>query len=67
MEATMEVEQQHPELNGWHTFTKARFVMVSRNPMNKGSAIVNRLVAETDEEKALFQKGEGEKRYIQTL
>ena len=52
MEATMEVDQQDPELKEWHTFTKARFVMVSRDPLNKGSAIVNRLVAETEEEKA---------------
>jgi len=61
MEATMEVDQKDPELNEWQTFTKARFVMVSRDPMNKGSAIVNRLVAETDEEKNLFQKGEENK------
>ena len=64
MEATMEVDQKDPELNEWQTFTKARFVMVSRDPMNKGSAIVNRLVAETDEEKNLFQKGEGKKKKI---
>jgi len=62
MEATMEVDQQDPELKEWHTFTKARFVMVSRDPLNKGSAIVNRLVAETEEEKALFQSGEGKKK-----
>ena len=59
MEATMEVDQKDPERNEWQTFTKARFVMVSRDPLNKGSAIVNRLIAETDEEKALFKKGEG--------
>jgi len=61
MEATMEVDQKDPERNEWQTFTKARFVMVSRDPLNKGSAIVNRLIAETDEEKALFKKGEENK------
>jgi acyl-CoA hydrolase len=55
----MEVDQQSKETNEWHTVTNARFVMVSRDSMNKGSAIVNKLVPETDEEKALFLKGEG--------
>ena len=58
-EASMEVDQQNKETNEWHTVTNARFVMVSRDSMNKGSAIVNKLVPETDEEKALFLKGEG--------
>ena len=59
MEATMEVDQQDEQTKEWNTVTKARFVMVSRDPMNEGSAIVNTLIAETDEEKALFLKGEG--------
>lgn len=60
MEATMEVEQQdEKERNLWRTVTKARFVMVSRDPLNKGAAFVNPLIAETDEEKALFRYGEG--------
>ena len=58
MEDTMEVDQQD-ESKVWQTVTKARFVMVSRDPSNKGAAFVNLLVPETDEEKALFQKGEG--------
>ena len=33
--------------------------MVARDPMNKGSAILNPLIAETEDEKALFRKGEG--------
>nr|CAH0100913.1 unnamed protein product [Daphnia galeata] len=60
-EASMEVDQQSKETNEWHTVTNARFVMVSRDSMNKGSAIVNKLVPETDEEKALFLKGEENK------
>ncbi len=55
----MEVDQIDKGTNEWNTVTNARFVMVSRDSMNKGSAIVNKLVAETDEEKALFRKGEG--------
>lgn len=55
----MEVDQKGHELNEWNTVTKARFVMVSRDPMNKGSAILNPLIAETEEEKALFRRGEG--------
>ncbi len=58
-EASMEVDQIDKDSNEWNTVTNARFVMVSRDSMNKGSAIVNRLVPETDEEKALFRKGEG--------
>ena len=57
----MEVDQQDENMKEWLTVTKARFVMVARDPLNKGPAVVNPLVAETDEEKALFQKGEGEK------
>lgn len=58
-EATMEVDQQD-DMKEWLTVTKARFVMVARDPLNKGPALVNPLVPETDEEKALFQKGEGQ-------
>ena len=59
MEATMEVEQKDRDLLKWNVVTLARFVMVSRDPLNKGSAVVNPLVAVTDEEKALFSRGEG--------
>lgn len=59
IEATMEVDQKDMHKDEWCTVTKARFVMVSRDPMNKGSAILNPLIAETEEEKALFLKGEG--------
>lgn len=55
----MEVDQIDEKTNAWNTVTNARFVMVSRDPMNKGSAIVNQLLPETEEEKALFRKGEG--------
>ena len=62
MEATMEVEQQD-ESNNWRTVTKARFVMVSRDPLNKGSAFINPLITETEQEKALFHFGEGKRRH----
>ena len=55
----MEVDQQDASMKEWLTVTKARFVMVARDPLNKGPALVNPLVPETDEEKSLFQKGEG--------
>lgn len=55
----MQVDQQDPEYQEWRTVTNARFVMVSRDPMNKGSAFVNPLIPVTDEEKAIFDKGEG--------
>lgn len=55
----MEVDQQDVNMKEWLTVTKARFVMVARDPLNKGSAVVNPLLLETDEEKLLFQKGEG--------
>ena len=61
----MEVDQQNPATNQWNTVTRARFVMVSRNPMNTGSAIINPLAIETEEEKALFRKGEG--KYIRIV
>lgn len=59
MEASMEVDQQGRDNEEWNTVTSARFVMVSRDPLNKGSAFVNPLVAVTEEEKALFARGEG--------
>ncbi|XP_032787008.1 acyl-coenzyme A thioesterase 9, mitochondrial isoform X1 [Daphnia magna] len=61
LEATMEVDQIDEKTNAWNTVTNARFVMVSRDPMNKGSAIVNQLLPETEGEKALFRKGEENK------
>jgi hypothetical protein len=36
---------------------EAAFVMVSRDPMNTGSAFVNPLIAETDYEKKLLALG----------
>lgn len=38
--------------------TRAVFVMVARDPLNQGSALVNPLVPETAEEKRIFQAGE---------
>lgn len=58
----MEVDQQQSQNNNWQTVTKARFVMVARDPLNKGPAFVNPLIAETEEEKELFRSGEGDAR-----
>ena len=42
--------------------TEASFVLVSRDPLNVGSAFVNPLIAETDQEKMLIQLGNENKR-----
>jgi acyl-coenzyme A thioesterase 9 len=41
----------------WVKFTEARFLMVARDPLNRGSAFINPLQVETEEEKELFEKG----------
>ncbi|XP_069993606.1 acyl-coenzyme A thioesterase 9, mitochondrial [Penaeus vannamei] len=56
MEAIIKVEQFNE--GEWHQVTRAVFVMVARDPLNQGSALVNPLVPETPEEKRIFQAGE---------
>ena len=46
----------------WKLVTEASFVLVARDPLNVGSAFVNPLIAETDEEKRLIAQGEENKR-----
>ena len=38
--------------------TQAVFVMVARDPMNQGSAIINPLIATNDDEKEILQLGD---------
>lgn len=47
--------------------TRAVFVMVARDPLNQGSAIVNPLVPETAEERKLYQAGEIHKLHRQQV
>jgi len=60
MECTLNLEQLVDD--EWEKFTEARFLMVARDPLNRGSAFINPLVLETDAEKELFQKGETNKK-----
>ena len=63
MECTLHLEQLVEEV--WVKFTEARFLMVARDPLNRGSAFINPLEVKTDKEKELFEKGEtNKKRYF---
>ena len=42
----------------WKKVISATFVMVAKDPMNKGAGVVNRLLTETPEEKMLLAKGQ---------
>jgi len=58
-ESTLWLEQK---VDGeWRKMTEARFVLVARNPLNSGSAVLNPMKTETAEEKELFEKGEENK------
>merc|ERR1719300_1707115 len=46
----------------WVKFTDALFVLVARDPLNRGAAFLNPLEVVTEEEKELFQKGEENKK-----
>lgn len=63
METVISVDQYIDEQ--WQQVTHAVFVMVARDPLNQGSAIVNPLVPETAEEKKIFQAGEVHKLHRQ--
>ncbi|XP_068219117.1 acyl-coenzyme A thioesterase 9, mitochondrial-like isoform X1 [Palaemon carinicauda] len=65
METIISVEQND---NGkWHQVTRAVFVMVARDPLNQGSAIINPLVPETGEERKVYQTGEIHKLHRQQV
>jgi len=56
-ESTLILEQKRN--NGvWERVTEASFVLVARDPTNTKGAVLNRLVAETEEEKILFERGQ---------
>ena len=44
--------------NTWKKVVEAQFVLVAKDPLNKGAGVVNRLQADTEEEKALLEKGQ---------
>ncbi|XP_037088667.1 acyl-coenzyme A thioesterase 9, mitochondrial-like isoform X2 [Pollicipes pollicipes] len=55
METTVVLEQL--SAGQWQQVTKAEMVMVARDPLNKGSAVVNPLLAETPEEVEMVKQG----------
>ena len=56
-ESTLILEQKRD--NGdWVQVTEASFVLVARDPLNTKGAVLNRLTCESDQEKALFERGE---------
>jgi len=46
----------------WVKITEALFVLVARDPLNRGAAFINPLELRTDEEKVLFAEGEANKK-----
>ncbi|XP_063886581.1 acyl-coenzyme A thioesterase 9, mitochondrial-like isoform X3 [Scylla paramamosain] len=65
LETVIIVEQRVD--NAWRQVTRAVFVMVARDPLNQGSAVVNPLVCETPEEKRIYQAGEVNKLHRKML
>lgn len=59
MEITMELNQEID--NSWKKLISAKFLMVARNPVTKGSAIINKLVPEGEAEESLLHLGERNK------
>ena len=57
LETTVVLEQL--DAGQWETITKAEMVMVARDPLNTGSAVVNPLIADTPEEQQMVQAGKG--------
>ena len=59
-ESTLHLEQL---IDGqWVKFTEATFVLVARDPLNRGAAFINPLEVVTEEEKQIFRAGEENKR-----
>ena len=64
-ESTLHLEQL---VDGqWIKLTEALFVLVARDPLNRGSAFINPLNLVTEEEKDLFAKGEMNKKRLYLL
>jgi acyl-coenzyme A thioesterase 9 len=59
-ESTLVLEQKRDD-GHWQQVTEASFVLVARDPLNTKGAVLNPLIAETDEEKELLAKGEKNK------
>ncbi|KAB7504898.1 Acyl-coenzyme A thioesterase 9, mitochondrial, partial [Armadillidium nasatum] len=56
IETTLLIKQEQD--GKWQQVTRAVFVMVARDPLNQGSAVINPLVCDTEEEKRIFHQGE---------
>jgi len=64
-ESTLHLEQL---INGrWVKVTEATFVLVARDPLNRGAAFINPLEVVTDEEKEIFETGELNKKRRQQI
>ena len=57
-DANLEIISEQKRENGWERVTEATFVLVARDPTNTKGAVINKLVPETDDEKALFARGQ---------
>ena len=57
LETTVVLEQLNA--GHWDTITKAEMVMVARDPLNTGSAVVNPLIADTPKEQEMVRAGKG--------
>ncbi|KAL7638496.1 UNVERIFIED_CONTAM: hypothetical protein RMT77_011066 [Armadillidium vulgare] len=56
IETTLLIKQEQD--GKWQQVTRAVFVMVARDPLNQGSAVINPLVCDSEEEKRIFHQGE---------
>ncbi|XP_046392966.1 acyl-coenzyme A thioesterase 9, mitochondrial-like [Ischnura elegans] len=61
LETIVWMDQHSPSTDTWNRMTTATFLMAARDSNNEGPALVNPLVAETDEEKAILEQGEKKK------
>ncbi|XP_033643173.1 acyl-coenzyme A thioesterase 9, mitochondrial-like [Asterias rubens] len=60
MEVTMNLHQKQDDIN-WKKLLGARFLMVARDPNNRGATFVHPLRAETPEEATILERGEKNK------
>jgi len=58
MEVEVDLQQQPPGSDEWHSVVSGYFLMVSRDPVTYRAAKVNPLLPETPEERKRFQQGE---------
>ena len=62
-ESTLHLEQLIDDR--WVKITEALFVLVARDPLNRGAAFINPLELATEEERALFEQGEEHKKRLE--